>query len=247
MSLPIDPNNPASTVLTTLCEYDDFMESISVLVDLGCGQAKDLEWWATATTRDDSPTPLNITCMGVDQIDTPTIITKHNNITYQQTDFESKIHPPSRLFDILWCNNAFQYCINPIGTLSNWWHIASDGAMIVLIVPQTTNFQQKKQMFYQPSGCYYHHTMISLIHMLATAGWDCKSGFFLQRPNHPWHYALAYKSTHAPMNPKTTSWYDLEQLNLLPESVCKSVQAHGYPIQSELILPWLDKSFNLLW
>jgi hypothetical protein len=118
--------------------------------------------------------------------------------------------------------------------------------MIVLIVPQTTNFQQKKQMFYQPSGCYYHHTMISLIHMLATAGWDCKSGFFLQRPNHPWHYALAYKSTHAPMNPKTTSWYDLEQLNLLPESVCKSVQAHGYPIQSELILPWLDKSFNLL-
>jgi SAM-dependent methyltransferase len=232
--------------LNALYEHDDFMESIVSVVDLGCGTGQDLEWWATRTTRDDTATPLNINCMGVDQIDTPLVVRHHANMTYQQTDFEDKIFPPATLFDILWCNNAFQYCINPIATLSKWWHIASEGAMIILIVPQTTNFEQKRQAFYQPSGCYYHHTMISLIHMLATAGWDCKTGFFMQRPGTAWNHTIAYKSKQAPMNPKSVSWYQLQELNLLPESICKSVQAHGYPKQQDLLLPWLDKSLNYI-
>ena len=52
--------------LNTLAEYDDFMESIGTLVDLGCGTGLDLEWWATRTTREDAPQPLNIRCTGVD-------------------------------------------------------------------------------------------------------------------------------------------------------------------------------------
>jgi SAM-dependent methyltransferase len=239
--------DPGMHTYSALYEHDDFMESIGTLVDLGCGSGQDLERWATATTRDDGVTPLNIRCVGVDQIDTPVVIKKYNNITYQKTDFEATVHPLStKLFDILWCNNAFQYCLNPVATLSKWWHIASEGAMIILIVPQTTNFEQKRQAFYQPSGCYYHHTMVSLIHMLATAGWDCKTGFFIQRPGTAWNHVIAYKSNHPPMDPKSVSWYQLQELDLLPDSVCKSVQAHGYPKQQELVLPWLDKSLNYI-
>ena len=63
--------DPGMHTYNALYEHDDFMESINTLVDLGCGSGQDLERWATATTRDDGVTPLNIRCVGVDQIDTP--------------------------------------------------------------------------------------------------------------------------------------------------------------------------------
>jgi hypothetical protein len=239
----VEANHRSMEVFNCLREYDDFLESLQSVVDLGCGQGQDLEWWATAATREESPRPLNIPCVGIDMIDTPAVARKYANITYQRVDFESDFQPQKTNFDLLWCNDAFQYCVNPIGTLSKWWHMASAGAMIILIVPQTTNFQQKRQVFYQPSGCYYHHSLISLIHMLAVTGWDCKSGFFLQKPNDPCNYAVAYKSQHQPMDPKQVDWYQLQELKLLPDSVDKSVQAHGYPVQTDLILPWLNKSF----
>ena len=48
-------------ILDALYQYDDFMASIKTLADLGCGkEGLDLEWWATRTTRDQSPVPLNI-------------------------------------------------------------------------------------------------------------------------------------------------------------------------------------------
>jgi SAM-dependent methyltransferase len=237
---------PGNRVLNTLYQYDDFMESIKSIVDLGCGSGLDLEWWATASTRDDSPVPLNISCLGIDVIDTPAVARKYSNATYQQVDFETEFQPQKTNFDILWCNDAFQYCLNPMSTLGRWRKIAATGAMIVLIVPQTTNFKQKQQQFFQPSGCYYHHTMISLIHMLATTGWDCRNGFFLPFRDESWNCAVAYKSEHEPLDPKTTTWYQLDELGLLPESVSKSVKAHGYPVQHELLLPWLDKSLNYL-
>jgi hypothetical protein len=43
--------------LETFYEFDDFMESIGTLADMGCGSGLDLEWWATRTTRDETPRP----------------------------------------------------------------------------------------------------------------------------------------------------------------------------------------------
>jgi trans-aconitate methyltransferase len=126
--------------LNALYEYDDFMESIATMVDLGCGTGLDLEWWATRTTRDDNPQPLDIKCTGVDVLDQLSIARQYPNITYQKTDFEGTIHTPVKnKFDILWSHDSFQYAINPIATLSNWWNIASDGGMLAVIVPQTTS------------------------------------------------------------------------------------------------------------
>lgn len=232
--------------LNTLYEYDDFMSSIGTLVDLGCGTGLDLEWWATRTTRDDMPEPLNIRCTGVDQADALPIAHKYPNITYQKTDFEGTVHTPKEKFDVLWSHDAFQFAINPIQTLSNWWHIASPGAMLILILPQTTNIHRRQMVFSQPNGCYYHHTIVSLMHHLAVSGWDCKNGFFKKQATDPWLHTVVYKSDHEPMDPKTTDWYTLAEKDLLPETAQVSVDMHGHVQQHELVLPWIDKSLTWL-
>jgi hypothetical protein len=232
--------------LNALYEYDDFMSSIVTVADLGCGDGLDIEWWATRTTRDDSPQPLNINCTGVDVLDELLVAQQYPNVTYQKTDFEGPVYPPSTTnkFDILWSHDSFQYAMNPVQTLSNWWEIASEGGMLAVIVPQTTNIRRHQLAFTQKSGCYYHYTMVNLIHMLATAGWDCKHGFFLKSPRDPWLHAIVYKSEHAPMNPRTTTWFDLMEKQLLPDSADRSVYAHSELNQQDLVLPWLDHSLT---
>lgn len=230
--------------LNWLYEHDDFMASIDTLVDLGCGSGLDLEWWATRTTRDESPEPLNIKCTGVDLVDAPVIARKYSNITYQQTDFEKKIFTPQKKkYDVLWCHDTFQYVINPIETLKLWHTIAEPGAMLCLILPQTTNLKYRNLSVIQPTG-FYHYTLVNLIHMLAITGWDCASGFFLKRANDPWLHAVVYRSDTEPMDPKT-SWYKLAETGLLPKTAETSINKHGFLSQEDLVLPWLDK--NLVW
>lgn len=233
--------------LSIFQEYDDFMESIDSVVDLGCGEGRDLEWWATRTTREDSPKPLNITCVGVDVVNNLKISSSYQNISFQQTNFEENIHPPkNHQFDILWSHDSFQYAVDPVGTLSKWWHCANDGGMLAIIVPQTTNIKQHKLSFTQESYSYYHYSLVNLIHMLAVTGWDCRSGFFLKKPQDPWLHAIVYKSSYKPMDPRTTSWFDLMEKQLLPETAEQSIYKHGYLRQQDLILPWLDHSLSCL-
>lgn len=232
--------------LNQLYEYDDFMESITTLVDLGCGDGLDLQWWSTRTTRDDNPRPLNIQCVGVDIIDAVPTIKKHSNSVYHRANFEHNTVIPKRIrYDILWSHDSFQYCINPLETLKLWRTIANKDAMLVLIVPQTTNIENRQMSFYQLSGCFYHYSIVSLIHMLAITGWDCKSGFFKKNPTDNWLHAIVYKSAHEPLDPQTTTWYDLAEKKLLPLSAEQSIEKHGFLKQQDLVLPWIDK--NLTW
>jgi hypothetical protein len=46
------------------------------------------------------------------------------------------------------------------------------------------------------------------------------------------------------MDPKTTSWYDLAELDLLPGSAAACVQKHGELRQAELTLIWLNKALT---
>jgi SAM-dependent methyltransferase len=238
-------NRHSLEILNTLYEYDDFMSSVKTLVDLGCGIGEDLEWWATRTTRDEAPVPLNIRCSGVDLADQLPMAKKYPNITYQKTNFEEQIHTFKKLkFDVLWSHDSFQYCIDPIGTLARWKNISAEGAMLIISVPHTTNFVQRQMAFEQLSGCYYHHTMVSLIHMLAVNGWDCRSGYFLKSPTDNWLNAIVYNTNIEPMNPRTTSWHQLSEMKLLPESADKSIMAHNYLRQQDLTIPWIDKSLT---
>jgi hypothetical protein len=84
--------------------------------------------------------------------------------------------------------------------------------------------------------------MVNLIYMLATAGWDCGTGFFKQVPNDSWIHAIVYKSSQEPMDPKTTTWHRLSELQLLPRSAAKSIQAHNYLRQQDLVISWVDHS-----
>jgi hypothetical protein len=114
--------------------------------------------------------------------------------------------------------------------------------MLYIAVPQTINFSRGQFDYHLPSGCYHHHTMVSLMYMLATAGWDCNAGFFKQESTDPWIHAMIYKSEHAPMDSKTTTWHKLVELNLLPESAARSIHSHNYLRQQDLVVPWIDHS-----
>jgi SAM-dependent methyltransferase len=228
--------------LDTLYNYIDFMESIGTLVDMGCGSGLDLEWWATRTTSEDNPQPLNIRCTGVDQAPALSMASKYSNIQYRSQNFEDAFLINKRKFDVLWCHDAFQYAVNPFNTLKLWRDIVSENGMMVLILPQTTNLEYNTQAFDQTDGCYYNWTIVSLIHMLAVSGWDCAGGFFRKHPDSPWLHAVVYKSEHEPMDPRTTRWFDLAERNLLPRSAVDSLNRVGHVRQRDLILPWLDQS-----
>jgi SAM-dependent methyltransferase len=220
------------------------MASIKTVVDLGCGSGQDSEWWATRTTRDGLHTPLDIKCTAVDISIKSTLTFQHDNVTYQSADFEKKMPVIPDGFDILWCHDAFQYAVNPIGTLGNWWHSTSRGGMLYICVPITQRVHRRQLEYYLPSNSYYHYSMTSLMHMLATAGWDCGSGFFQQKPLDPWLHAIVYKSDQRPRDPKTTSWHELAEANLLPKSAVSSILAHGHVQQQDLIVPWIDHSLS---
>jgi hypothetical protein len=80
--------------------------------------------------------------------------------------------------------------------------------------------------------------------MLAVNGFDCRDAYFLKEENSPWISAAVYKTEIEPMDPKTTSWYDLADLNLLNDSVVNSLNKYGYVKQDEIITNWLDKDFH---
>lgn len=239
---PGDSHQHSLETLNQLYEHDDFMFSLRTVVDLGCGSGDDLIWWATRTTRDDDSQPLNIKCHGIDLGGNSLVVNQHKNITYQQGNFEDPIIAPEGGFDVLWCHDAFQYAVNPIQTLSNWWHIASPGGMLSLTVPVTQQIHRRQLSYVLPNGHYYHHTMVSLMYMLATAGWDCGAGFFKQTLTEPWIHAVVYKSSQPPQNPYKINWHTLVEQNLLPQSAVKSIYAHSALRQQDLVVPWIDGS-----
>lgn len=243
-STPGASHNHSLETLNQLYEYDDFMASIRSLVDLGCGSGEDLVWWATRTTRDESPLPLEIQCTGIDFYKQSPIKKHYDNITYLAQDFEEPIQPFPGGFDVLWCHDSFQYAHNPLKTLSQWWHMSSPGAMLYLCVPITQRFHRRQFDYYLNSGCFYHYSLVNLIYMLATTGWDCRAGFFKQEATQPWIHAVVYKSEHEPLDPKISTWYQLAEMKLVPESADRSIHARGHLNQQDLVLPWIDHSLT---
>lgn len=241
-----DSHQHSLETLNQLYEYDDFMFSIKTVVDLGCGSGDDLAWWATRTTRDEAAMPLEIQCTGIDLFDKLSLCKKYSNVNYQQANFETKIEVPKEKFDILWCHDSFQYAVNPLATLASWNGIASAGGMLALTVPITQRIHQRQFDYFLPSGQFFHYSLVNLIYMLATTGWDCRHGFFKLDNEHGWVHAVVYKSKHDPMDSKDATWYSLSEKQLLPRSTDASIQAHGFLRQQDLVVTWLDQSLTSL-
>ncbi len=234
-------DHSVKNILTDIYKHDEFMESISSMVDLGYqSEALDLQWWADAKTNDDTHTPLGIKCIGVNILDKLKV--KHKGISFQRQDVQ-EFNQNKKPFDVLWCYDVLQYLTNPYRALANWWHVASQDAMMIIAVPQTTNVEFNMLEYNAQMNHKHHFTMPMLIYMLAVNGWDCKSGFFKKDIGDPWMYAIVYRSDVEPMDPAITNLYNLaEETDLLPESAVKSIHKYGMLRQRDLLLPWLDKS-----
>ena len=236
-------SNPGQEFLDLLDMYGSFMESIDTLVDLGCGEGADLNWWATRNVLDDNNQniPLNIKCTGVDLQGNCHLARQQPNVSFEKRDFETiKLHDGKKPYDVLWCNNSFQYLVNPFEGLKAWRNIMSEGGMLAMVVPSTFEAGVRSTHIAQHEHTLYHWSTVSLLHILAMSGFEVP--FMQKKPNDPWIKVVAYKSEHEPFDPKTTRMYDLLDKGLLPDSAEECILRFGYLKQDQLVLDWLDKS-----
>ena len=228
-------------ILNELGHYTSFMESVGTVLDIGHGNGHDLNWWATRTIDPDDETPLNIKCTGIDIDDTFDSKYSHHNITTVTDNFEDSKLKHSQ-FDVIYAHNVLQYAVNPLQTLGHWWDLARDNAMLVIAVPESTFLQHNAVIADQHSHDYHHWSLVSLIHHLAVNGWDCKDGFFKKERNNPWIYAVAYKQPNfQKLDYRTTTWFDLAEQELLPETAVNSLNQWNLVRQQDLKVMWLNK------
>lgn len=238
-----ESHDHSALMLNTLYEFDDFMSSVSTVADMGGGAGLDALWWSTRTVREDKPNPdpLNIKSTVIDIEETFDI--DHENVKFHRADYSSTGLKPEQ-FDVIWSHDSFQYTLNPVETLKHWWELANPNAMLIIQVPQTTNIKHNRQDFISENFVYNHYTLVNLIHMLAVNGWDCNDGYFYKRINDPWIRLAVYKSDVKPMDPRTTTWYQLAETGLLPASAENSINQWGFLKQQDLELHWIDRSLE---
>ena len=241
---PDDSHTHSLRTLQSLNAYDDFMDNIQVVCDMGCGYGKDLFWWANNTYEDDHGTmqPRNYLCFGVD-LDTTKIPTpRPKNVRVIQRDFEEEkvVNVP---VDLVWSHDSFRYATNPLQTLKNWNAMMNENGMLVLIVPQMVNIVYRQPVVRTFPGCYFSYNITNLMYMLAVSGFDCRDGHFVKYANDPWVHCVVYKNDRGPLDPKTTSWYKLSDLGLLPKTADDCISKYGYLKQELLQTHWLDGQF----
>ena len=233
-------------ILETIRQYDVFLESLRHVADLGCGNGQDTEWWATLENYNDPPEPYNFNCFAVDnnadrlaQVPALKNIHKIHDIYDRPNLFPVSI-------DLMWAHDSLQYSINPLETLRMWNSYMTVNGMLLLSVPQHTGIEYNKHYSRGYSGCYFHYNPINLIYMLAVNGFDCRDAYLLKKFQDPWINMAVYKTDIAPMDPLTTTWYDLIDKNLLHPTIVDSVNANGYLKQEEICMPWLDKELYFI-
>lgn len=228
-------------ILNALREYDTFLESLTVIADMGCGNGEAAEWFANLTTRDDDPEPLNYIVYAVDQNikQLDPAVASLPNVKTIECDFETP--PIPRKVDLIWSHDSFQYARNPLQTLKGWKSVMNENGMLVMAVPQTTYIDHNNRLVVtNHSNQYYSYNILNLIYMLAISGFDCRDAYFYREKGTPWLYAAVYASQHDPIDEHAT-WYDLAERQLINDSLINSVQKYGYARLEDLIVSWLDK------
>jgi SAM-dependent methyltransferase len=239
-----DSHNHSLQTLNLIANYDDFMDSIRVIADVGCGAGLDTNWWATKTYTDDNDVqvPYNYTVYGIDKnLGTAPGTFQSENIRWLEQDYNN-LNSNLRA-DVIWSHDSFRFSTNPIETLRLWNQTLNTDGMLVLIVPQTVNIAYNKLVTTSLSHSYFSYNICNLMYMLAVNGFDCRHGHFNKNPNDPWIHCVVYKSPHAPKDPVKTSWYDLYNLDLLPQTACDMINAYGYVRQDQLQTHWLDGQY----
>jgi len=229
------------TVLELIQQYDTFLESINYIADMGCGTGEDIHWWATLMNNDTPPQPYNFKCFAVDTDASKLAqVPNLNTIHKVNRSFDSELLFAMPI-DFIWAHDSLQYSTNPLHTLKMWNSYLNVNGMLALSVPQHTGIEYGRHYSRGYSGCYFHYNPVNLIYMLAVNGFDCRDAYLLKRFQEPWIHLSVYKSDVAPMDPNTTTWFDLIDAGLLHPSIVNSINANGYLKQEEIVMPWLDK------
>lgn len=233
-------------ILDTIQQYDTFLESLRHVADLGCGTGEDIHWWATLMNNDDPPQPYNFNCFAVD-VDGNKLasVPKLPNIHTVENKFDAENLFPV-IIDLIWAHDSLQYSTNPLHTLRMWNSYMNVNGMLLLSVPQHTGIEYDRQYSRGHNGCYFHYNPINLIYMLAVNGFDCRDAYLLKKFQDPWIQMAVYKTDIAPMDPATTTWFDLADKNLLHPSIVDSVNTNGFVKQEEIVMPWLDKELYFI-
>lgn len=235
------------SILETIQQYDTFLESLKHIAIMGCGSGEDVVWWATLLNNDNPPQPYNFSCHAVDKDSSKLaqIRSDLNNIHKINNAFDDE-HLFSVPMDFVWAHDCLHYSSNPLLTLRRWNGYMKENAMLALSVPQHTGVEYDRQYSRGYNNCYFHYTPISLIYMLAVNGFDCRDAYLLKRFQDPWINMAVYKTSVAPMDPDTTTWFDLIDKNLLHPSIVDSLNANGHLKQEEIVMPWLDKELYFI-
>jgi SAM-dependent methyltransferase len=233
-------------ILDLIQQYDIFLESIHHVADMGCGAGEDTTWWATLMNNEDPPQPYNFACHAVDT-DSSKLAQLPNlkNIHKVNNSFDADYLFPVPV-DFIWAHDSLQYSTDPLYTLRKWNGYLNVNGMLALSVPQHTGIEYGRQYSRGYNGCIFHYNPIMLIYMLAVNGFDCRDAYLLKQFQDPWINMAVYKTDVEPMNPKTTTWFDLIDKNLLHPSIVNSINANGFLKQEEIVMPWLDKELYFI-
>jgi hypothetical protein len=114
--------------------------------------------------------------------------------------------------------------------------------MLVMALPQSIDYVYNRLTFRTENYSYFNYNISNLVYMLAVSGFDCRDAYFYKNANSNWIYLAVYKNSE-PLDPATTSLFDLAERGMLHDSVVQSLNNYGYIKQEEIVYPWLDKDF----
>jgi hypothetical protein len=254
-------NNPSQShahameVIQLINQYEDFMDSVTSIADFGCGAGLDIDWWSKAeyieTTEDrngnlrETVRKRNIKCYAVDRDISQLSPSVNPAITKVEGDFE-KNRVLSTEVDMIWCHNSFQFALSPVHTLKLFNQQMVENGMLYIGLPYQTSYQHNRLVHRNYNLAYYNHNFLSLVYMLAVNGFDCRDAYFLKKREDPWLHAVVYKTNVPPMNPATTTWYELIDKGLINESMKNCMHKYGHMRQEEVFYAWLDKNLHYI-
>ncbi len=232
----------SAETLMLLNQRTDFMDSLSVIADMGCGKGTDAAAWADLVEENDRPRKLFV--FAVDKILQIDNHNRRSNIRTVKEDFSNTTIAKNKV-DVLWCYNSFQYATDPVKTLRHWYGIMNENALLYIAIPQSNYIDDlSRWQMINSNGCFWPHNIASLIYLLAACGFDCKDGHFKQRRHEQMIHFCVYKSPHVPMQLDDASLYLLDEKKLLPHTISKCIQKFGAMRHEFLQLEWLDGTIS---
>ena len=234
-----------NSTLQILNQYQDFIDNINVVADMGCGHGDDAWQWANLTKDDGTPRTIQ-----VNAVDTNLqwhSLPRHDNIDYIEKDFSSSGLAPNSQ-DFLWSHNSLQYSINPIQTLLHWWEIMKPEAMLLVTLPYNYTVDNHRDFLKVNStyhnGCFFNYTLGNLIMMLAATGFDCRNSHFRFNRAEKSIQAAVYKLPTKP-NP-TLNWYEMCERKMLPLCLEQPILNNGTFNDTDLVVEWIDRTQYML-